>query len=348
MPLAVAEPDSPPPPVGRDDHHHGIVVGGAAAPTSTPPGGGRRARSNSMPSSLMMVPAAAAVGGTTTTTTSTLGVTRVDHESFATTPAMHGREWDGPEKRSRMRMAAPGSGSSASASASTSPNSASPPEPPTTKQHKSGGWDDDDEGETLDAAKDRYADQYSEGDDPELVELAENHQNQQHHHQPEFRYQDPTFASKWETDAERVAFRQRQIDKGKDTVGYRNYVELVPKWKRTREHPRTPDPRLAMSKRAFEGRVRQWRRLLHQYDVRPGEENMVRLDVRAAALEAAGVVVPVSATVPAPHEDDEELRRVAKEIEFRQANPEAGLVGEKAKPPATHAERDIFDDFEGL
>jgi len=64
----------------------------------------------------------------------------------------------------------------------------------------------------------------------------------------------------------RLRQRQKQIDMGKRTVEYQNYIRLVPRRARTRQHPRTPDIHKQCSKRAMDGLVRQWRRALHEYD----------------------------------------------------------------------------------
>ncbi|CEG01108.1 Histone RNA stem-loop-binding protein SLBP1/SLBP2 [Ostreococcus tauri] len=76
---------------------------------------------------------------------------------------------------------------------------------------------------------------------------------------------------KLETDSHKLKQRQRQIDYGKNTLGYARYVELVKKSERKSCHAWTPDIHAALSKRAFDGVVRKWRRLLHEYD--PPVEN---------------------------------------------------------------------------
>lgn len=60
--------------------------------------------------------------------------------------------------------------------------------------------------------------------------------------------------------------RQKQIDYGKNTVGYEKYLKLVPKSKRGPTDPKTPNIYISMSKRAFDGMVKKWRRELHRYD----------------------------------------------------------------------------------
>eukprot|EP00906_Rhabdomonas_costata_P013394 RCo019253 len=45
-----------------------------------------------------------------------------------------------------------------------------------------------------------------------------------------------------EEDRHRVEQRLKQIAKGKNTVGYANYIALVPRSCRGPDHPRTPDP----------------------------------------------------------------------------------------------------------
>ncbi|KAI8463344.1 MAG: histone RNA hairpin-binding protein RNA-binding domain-containing protein [Monoraphidium minutum] len=73
-----------------------------------------------------------------------------------------------------------------------------------------------------------------------------------------------------ETDAARLAQRQKQIDLGKNTQAYRNYIKAVPRHKRKLKgkdmHPSTPDISLKASKRCWQGMVRVWKKKLHFYD----------------------------------------------------------------------------------
>jgi hypothetical protein len=85
--------------------------------------------------------------------------------------------------------------------------------------------------------------------------------------------QDPVKAEKdaecfRETDPHRVSQRQRQIDFGKNTIGYQRMSEAHPvKHRRPKTVPRTPDVHKECSKRAFDGLIRQWRRRLHEWDL---------------------------------------------------------------------------------
>ena len=66
----------------------------------------------------------------------------------------------------------------------------------------------------------------------------------------------------------RLQRRQKQIDLGKMSEGYQNYMKKVPKEARIPneiKHPGTPDPRQNISKR-FRKQVRNWRNLLHLWD----------------------------------------------------------------------------------
>ena len=71
-----------------------------------------------------------------------------------------------------------------------------------------------------------------------------------------------------EEDARRLAQRAKQVEFGKNTNGYENYVRAVPKRERKgyQEHPRTPDITQEASKRKFDGIVQAWRRKLHEWD----------------------------------------------------------------------------------
>eukprot|EP00249_Psilotum_nudum_P004832 c18320_g1_i1 orf=297-1685(+) len=82
-----------------------------------------------------------------------------------------------------------------------------------------------------------------------------------------------------ETDPHRLSQRKRQIQFGKNTLGYQHYSHLIPRCKRQFTDPHTPDVKQACSKRSWGGQIRKWRRLLHVYDppLEEGEEMPVEL-----------------------------------------------------------------------
>ncbi|KAG5672586.1 hypothetical protein PVAND_002702 [Polypedilum vanderplanki] len=69
-----------------------------------------------------------------------------------------------------------------------------------------------------------------------------------------------------ETDQATLDRRQKQIDYGKNTVGYENYIRKVPKDERKQGDPKTPPRHLKYSRRAWEGLIKSWRKKLHSYD----------------------------------------------------------------------------------
>ena len=77
-----------------------------------------------------------------------------------------------------------------------------------------------------------------------------------------------------EMDEHRLKQRQKQIDYGKNTNEYDNYLRQVPLHRRQRHHMRTPDKNQRQSKRSWDHAVRSWRKYLHQFDDKQiGQEN---------------------------------------------------------------------------
>jgi len=71
---------------------------------------------------------------------------------------------------------------------------------------------------------------------------------------------------KIELNPRRLEARQKQIDIGKNTAGYKNYLTTMPKVQRKRGDPQTPHKFQICSKRSWDGQIRKWRRQLHQFD----------------------------------------------------------------------------------
>jgi len=76
----------------------------------------------------------------------------------------------------------------------------------------------------------------------------------------------PKTILEYETDSSVLARRQKQIDFGKNTIGYEKYTEQVPKHERKRQHPKTPPKNLKYTRRAWDGLVKNWRVRLHCWD----------------------------------------------------------------------------------
>lgn len=82
-----------------------------------------------------------------------------------------------------------------------------------------------------------------------------------------------------ETDPEVLTRRQKQIDFGRNTVGYDNYRRQVPKNRREPGQPKTPNMNMKYSRRAWDGLIKVWRKKLHDWDeskAQEGEERMAQ------------------------------------------------------------------------
>lgn len=82
--------------------------------------------------------------------------------------------------------------------------------------------------------------------------------------QEEFRVLDESIPK----DAARLKTRANMIRKGKNTIGYDEYLKQVKKEDRKRipEHPVTPNHTLDIPNRRWQGQVKAWRLALHRYD----------------------------------------------------------------------------------
>ncbi|KZS18724.1 putative Histone RNA hairpin-binding protein [Daphnia magna] len=73
-------------------------------------------------------------------------------------------------------------------------------------------------------------------------------------------------SNSFEEDPLILSRRQKQIDYGKNTIAYDNYIKAIPKNQRTKEHPQTPNKYKKYSRRGWDGSIRVWRQKLHVFD----------------------------------------------------------------------------------
>merc|ERR1712228_274195 len=74
-------------------------------------------------------------------------------------------------------------------------------------------------------------------------------------------------------DFHRITQRMRQIDIGKATPEYMNYISMIPKTQRSAQHPRTPNPREKMPNKWWKKKMNDWRKTLHAFDVKEEDDN---------------------------------------------------------------------------
>ena len=63
-----------------------------------------------------------------------------------------------------------------------------------------------------------------------------------------------------------ISRRSKQIERGKNTPAYDNYIKIVPRTKRTKLEPSTPDKYAISSTQSFDQQITLWRTALLKYD----------------------------------------------------------------------------------
>jgi hypothetical protein len=91
----------------------------------------------------------------------------------------------------------------------------------------------------------------------------------------------------------RFCQREKQVMVGKGTRGYQEYLQMIPKDQRAPRDPVTPRVAEQCSKRAFDGRLKQWRILLHAFSPR-------HTPVQTPRQESHGAYARVPPTPPKP------------------------------------------------
>ena len=87
----------------------------------------------------------------------------------------------------------------------------------------------------------------------------------------------------YEEDKQILSRRSKQIDFGKNTLGYQNYLKVIPKEKRMANDPRTPNKFIKFSRRSWDAQIKLWRKKLHVYD--PPEETSDKGDEMLDKIE---------------------------------------------------------------
>lgn len=88
-----------------------------------------------------------------------------------------------------------------------------------------------------------------------------------------------------EDDQNVLTRRQKQIDYGKNTLGYQSYLETIPKETRTRDDPKTPRKHVKYSRRSWDQQIKLWRIKLHNFDPRPCSIESAEITMAETAVD---------------------------------------------------------------
>uniref|UniRef100_A0A7S1J603 Histone RNA hairpin-binding protein RNA-binding domain-containing protein n=1 Tax=Eutreptiella gymnastica TaxID=73025 RepID=A0A7S1J603_9EUGL len=136
-----------------------------------------------------------------------------------------------------------------------------------------------------------------------------------------------------ETDERRLMQRRKQVEFGKVTEGYKNYLKLRPRERRTKHEPQTPNALQKCSKRSWDGQIRKWRQQLHKYDdvdvshipdvpQKPAVATPVKEVPREPVVEKTPTRPPVAVPKVTPtisKEERDDLARKRKELDDMKA-----------------------------
>jgi len=78
--------------------------------------------------------------------------------------------------------------------------------------------------------------------------------------------------------------RSKQIQYGKNTLGYENYIKTTPKEARDKDDPRTPNKYAVYSRRSWDQQIKIWKRALHKFDPHSSDNG---LDITDNGLDSS-------------------------------------------------------------
>lgn len=147
---------------------------------------------------------------------------------------------------------------------------------------------------------------------------------------------DNDFGFELETDAHRLSQRKKQVDYGKNTDTYKRYREEVPKYKRGKSNPWTPDINRKMSKRRFDGIIRSWRRQLHAWNGSTDNSEQKRTAEDDTKIKGNDEEVN-------QHDNTKDKDKIVLTVEIRDQNEDCPNGHEIPQPSSCSTEEDAYD-----